>query len=346
MAEEKRFYFAKIPAEYILRNVDLMHLRRAENGAVKVLVYHKLIAESLENEGNIYFADSVENFAEDFGMLYHEDGAEVLKTIELAAKEGLIEFQMDHIFMTQVPSLVGSETAAAGRMRKLRLKQKQNQKSENRNNVTVERNNVTEERNNVTEERNNVQNGYGEVTEECNNVRESYDDVTEPLRGTEQSSKSLLYIDIDIDKDIDIEKETYIGQNEQSKQSVTRIADHVSPQQVVDLYHEKCPSLPRVIKLTPNRVAIIKRILKKYTLDDLAKVYEIAEKSDFLKGNSNSPGHEHFKADFDFFLNETKIIRTLEGRYGGTGDGKNQAEQKLIDECESLRRWAEDGSGS
>ena len=55
-----------------------------------------------------------------------------------------------------------------------------------------------------------------------------------------------------------------------------------------------------------------------YFGDGFARAFEIAERSSFLKGECNNQSHPNFKADFDFFLDENKLISTLEGKYSGS----------------------------
>lgn len=139
---------------------------------------------------------------------------------------------------------------------------------------------------------------------------------------------------------------------EEPFQSVTQIADHINYNHIVDLYHEHCPSLTKVEKLTDKRKKEIKKILKKYSEADLVRAFDIAEQSSFLRGECNSPGHESFKGHFDFFFREDKLVSILEGKYS---DNKNTHKPKQTQEMEDwyqmAARWAaeaeppEDSSG-
>ena len=139
---------------------------------------------------------------------------------------------------------------------------------------------------------------------------------------------------------------------EEPFQSVTQIADHINYKQIVDLYHEYCPSLPKVAKLTDQRKKAIKKILKKYTVDELINAFEIAEQSSFLRGECNSPGHESFKGDFDFILRENRLVSILEGKYSNNKNiQKPKSAQEMEDWYQMVARWAseeeppEDSSG-
>lgn len=87
---------------------------------------------------------------------------------------------------------------------------------------------------------------------------------------------------------------------------------------VIDLYHEKCPSLPTVKKLSEERKKSIKARLRTYSMDDLKLLFEKAEASDFLKGNNN----RNWTADFDWLLKDSNIPKVLEGKY----DNKREKE--------------------
>ena len=81
----------------------------------------------------------------------------------------------------------------------------------------------------------------------------------------------------------------------------------------LDNYHKTCVSLPKVMKVTDKRRKAILRILKVYNKEDILRVFELAEQSDFLKGNND----RGWKADIDFILRNDKFVSILEGKYGG-----------------------------
>lgn len=80
---------------------------------------------------------------------------------------------------------------------------------------------------------------------------------------------------------------------------------------VIDLYHEHCPSLPKIVKLTDVRKRAIRTRLKTYTEDDLITAFDKAEASDFLrKGSGTWNG-----ASFDWIMNPRNLVKILEGNY-------------------------------
>lgn len=92
--------------------------------------------------------------------------------------------------------------------------------------------------------------------------------------------------------------------------------------EIIELYHEKCPSLPKVLKNTDARRKMVNARLKDYTEDEIAKAFEMAEESEFLRN-----GNETWKgASFDWILNPNNIVKILEGNYKNksTQPKKNQ----------------------
>lgn len=87
--------------------------------------------------------------------------------------------------------------------------------------------------------------------------------------------------------------------------------EDIDYQEIVELYHEHCPSLPSVIKLTDKRKSHIRSRANDFDLETVEEVFEIAGKSEFLQGNNN----RNWQANFDWLLNPNNFIKVLEGRY-------------------------------
>lgn len=105
-------------------------------------------------------------------------------------------------------------------------------------------------------------------------------------------------------------------------------------QRIIDLYHEHCPSLPKIVKLTDVRKRAIRTRLKTYTEDDLITAFDKAEASDFLrKGSGTWNG-----ASFDWIMNPRNLVKILEGNY----DNRPQTgkEQELDSFYDMANDWA------
>ena len=108
------------------------------------------------------------------------------------------------------------------------------------------------------------------------------------------------------------------GEADSSLRSESRqnIGDYTPPkpertdyQDVLDAYHECCPSFPAVIKLTETRKRAIKARLKDYGLDEIKRAFSLAEQSDFLKGSCG------WQASFDWLMKPANMTKVLEGNY-------------------------------
>ena len=103
---------------------------------------------------------------------------------------------------------------------------------------------------------------------------------------------------------------------------------------IVNLYHQYCPSLPKVLRLTEKRMKIIEDRLSEYTEEELIEIFKKVEGNSFLR-----EGSKKWKgADFDFIMDKEKIVKISEGFYewgGNKGIQKSKydfaALQKMID---------------
>lgn len=96
-------------------------------------------------------------------------------------------------------------------------------------------------------------------------------------------------------------------------------------QGIINLYNEICVSLPRVTKLSDSRKRAIKTRLKSYTVEDLKKAFEMAEASDFISGRNGKWNN----ASFDWLMNETNLVKVLDGNYQNKTSGKIEVDSNL-----------------
>lgn len=111
-----------------------------------------------------------------------------------------------------------------------------------------------------------------------------------------------------------------------SKANKSNIAQ---PQQIIDLYNEICCNLVKCTQLTDSRLLSI--LNTKFTLEELKKIFEKANRSSFLQGNNNSG----FKASFDWIIKPNNALKILEGNYdnvvqnNGNQDRHNYTQEEL-----------------
>lgn len=83
---------------------------------------------------------------------------------------------------------------------------------------------------------------------------------------------------------------------------------------IVKLFHDRCPSFPRVIKITDKRKTKIRLRFEEmgFSFERLQEVFDKAENSMFLRGDNN----RSWKADFDWMMaNSQNWVKILEGKY-------------------------------
>lgn len=95
-------------------------------------------------------------------------------------------------------------------------------------------------------------------------------------------------------------------------------------QQIADMYNNTCVSYPRLTKLSDARKKSIKARLRTYSVDDIQKVFTLAEQSDFLKGANN----RNWSATFDWMMKDTNMAKILDGNY--VNKKSNSVESKQL----------------
>ena len=137
-------------------------------------------------------------------------------------------------------------------------------------------------------------------------------------------------VDIDKEKDKDKEIENIYDSDESESPPPVKI-DY---QQIVDLYHSICKSLPTVRSLSDARKKAIRSRLRQYTIDDFKAVFEKAEASSFLTGADGG-----WKASFDWLIKEANMLKVLEGNYA---DKPRKGKKEVVPDWMNKDRYGED----
>ena len=153
MGDEKRYYWLKL-AEDFYEDDTIQWIEEQENGVAYVNFYLKLLLKSLKDDGYlIRFVGTrlIPYDVKSLARLTNTDPDTVRVAMELFKQVGLVELlDSGEIYMSQIDEMIGSETQAAKRMRRLRAKQSLgNQDVEPKKQLEGRRNIVTEERNEV-----------------------------------------------------------------------------------------------------------------------------------------------------------------------------------------------------
>ena len=120
MAGNRKFYWLKLMHDYFTQP-KIKKLRRIAGGDTYTIIYLKLQLLSLKTDGVLVYEGIEETIAEELALNIDEDIENVQLTLNYLLKHNMVE-QIDdtHILMTETQSMIGSETAAASRVRKHR----------------------------------------------------------------------------------------------------------------------------------------------------------------------------------------------------------------------------------
>lgn len=185
MSDNKRYYWLKLPEDFY-DDDTIQWIEDQENGAAYVNFYLKLLLKSLSDEGRLirYVGQRLIPYdVKSLSRLTNTDTDTVRVALELFVKIGLIErLDTGEIYMSQIDEMIGSETQAATRMRKMRARKalKSDNHAEKREINDEKRNNVTGERNNVqkcyTDNRDKIIDKDIEIDKRDNNISKNFND--------------------------------------------------------------------------------------------------------------------------------------------------------------------------
>lgn len=121
---EKKYYWLKLKNDFF-NQPRIKKLRRLAGGDTYTIIYLKMQLLSLENEGVLIFEGIEDDFAEELALTIDEDPDNVRFTLMYLVNQGLLEeVRKDEYALPEAIKSIGSESASAGRMRRLREKEK------------------------------------------------------------------------------------------------------------------------------------------------------------------------------------------------------------------------------
>ena len=165
----KKYVWLKLKKDFFQQRA-IKKLRKIAGGDTYTIIYLKLQLLSLDDEGKLFYEGVEENFAEEMALAIDEDPDNVKVVLMFLEKNGLLESVTENEFvLPETVDSIGSETAAAERMRKMRNtknKEKIELKEKECNSVTPMLQPVTSELQEVTDELSSVINCYTEKEEE------------------------------------------------------------------------------------------------------------------------------------------------------------------------------------
>lgn len=152
----------------------------------------------------------------------------------------------------------------------------------------------------------------------CQNGREG---TAKTAEGGTAKTADNIYINKDIYKDIDINNKS-TGDGKPPEKKFCTPYEHIRK-----YYNDICHSFPKCISLSDKRKKAIDARWKEYgqDLQVFAKLFTLAEESDFLKGKND----RNWSATFDWMLNQNNMVKVLEGKYRNKGGAGNVGTKPL-----------------
>ncbi len=133
----KKYYWLKLQDSFF-NSREIKKLRSIAGGDTFTIIYLKMQLHSIKHDGIICFEGTENDLSEQLSIELDEDIENIKLTLNFLFNNRLLEqIECDEYLLNKVPELIGKETDAAERMRKLR---------EKRNNVTPLLQDVTQRR--------------------------------------------------------------------------------------------------------------------------------------------------------------------------------------------------------
>lgn len=134
MSVNKKYFWLKLKNDFFNQKT-IKKLRKIAGGDTYTIIYLKMQLASIQNNGKLIFEGIENTFAEELALELDEDLENIKVTLAYLESNKLIEIvEDDKYLLTAVPDVIGSESAAAERMRNSRKRAKN--KIEKCNNVT------------------------------------------------------------------------------------------------------------------------------------------------------------------------------------------------------------------
>ncbi|MGF7433069.1 phage replisome organizer N-terminal domain-containing protein [Pasteurella bettyae] len=91
-------------------------------GDTYTIIYLKLLLLSLKDEGKLYYDGVESDFIKELALTIDETDDDVMVTVNYLINQGLLEVvtENDEYYLTEIPNLIGSETAWAEKKRRYR----------------------------------------------------------------------------------------------------------------------------------------------------------------------------------------------------------------------------------
>lgn len=122
---EKKYYWLKLKEDFF-RQKSIKKLRKLAGGDTYTIIYLKMLLLAIKNDNKLYFEEIEDNFISELALDLDEDENNVKVILSYLRNQNLIEeITPNEYYLTECETMVGKECASAQRVRKHRLKLKQ-----------------------------------------------------------------------------------------------------------------------------------------------------------------------------------------------------------------------------
>lgn len=247
--EEKKRYWLKLDKDF-LKSSQIKVIKNMPNGKDYVIFYLALMLESVETIGHLRFSNLVP-YNEDMLASVTDTNVDIVRTaVKIFESLGLMEILDDGtIYMTQVAEMTGKESESAERVRRYRLKQKQQLALQCNGNVTNSNDNKEEDKQS-TENKEDVQEDLLQTTTNniFNYIEQNFGRTIAPIEyETINSWLSLSFEKNDIEKIICYAVKIAVMSNKRTFGYINGIlnnwigCNYLSYQQIIDNEIKKKP---------------------------------------------------------------------------------------------------------
>ena len=122
---DKKYTWLKLDKDFFHSHTIKLLLAK-EHGRDIVLIYLKLLAESIGHDGTLRYSDELPYELEDLAIVLDEKPDAMEEAMEELERRKLLEWLDDGtIYLPETASMIGSTTAAAEKQKRYRERQKQ-----------------------------------------------------------------------------------------------------------------------------------------------------------------------------------------------------------------------------
>lgn len=249
--EEKKRYWLKLDKDF-LKSSQIKVIKNMPNGKDYVIFYLALMLESVETIGHLRFSNLVPYNAEMLASVTDTNVDIVRTAVKIFESLGLMEILDDGtIYMTQVAEMTGKESESAERVRRYRLKQKQQLALQCNGNVTNSNDNKEEDKQS-TENKEDVQEDLLQTTTNniFNYIEQNFGRTIAPIEyETIKNWLSLSFKKNDIEKIICYAVKIAVMSNKRTFGYINGIlnnwigCNYLSYQQIIDNEIKKKPEI-------------------------------------------------------------------------------------------------------